>query len=574
MTVKNLALIDSLTIVFGPGANVVTGETGAGKSILVGAMSLLMGRRATAELVRAGAEEAEVSAVFELDQPEELAPVLENLGLAPADQIILRRLVGANGRSRAYVNGSPVPQAQLAVLGEELLSVSGQHDQQSLLKPAHQLEYLDRFGRHRDLLGAMREAWRTLGQAAARLGVLETRLKEAEEKRDLYEFQRDEIKKAALVAGEDDELLAEKNQARNSGRLMECLTLAAALLGGEPGNIVEKLGRVRRGLETAASLDSRFEDSLTVAVDCYHQLADLSVELENMGRDLDADPDRLEWVDERLNTLAKLKRKYNLPLSDIIEHGRSLTAILDELDGAGLDLAKLRRERAQARSEALAAALALHQARVEAGQQLASALTDSLKSLGFPKIEIKTLVESPPEGAADEETERRLSPNGFDRVEFLFSPNPGEGLKPLAKIASGGELSRVMLALKTVLNRPGDQLLVFDEIDSGLGGITAEAVAAKMADLAAGQQVVVITHLAQMAALPGRHFVVAKESSPDAGRTITSITPLGEFQRVGELARMLGGASPSREAVALAEQLLGAPEGSGADPPNPLRPLK
>lgn len=559
LTVKNLALIDALTIVFGPGANVLTGETGAGKSILVGAMSLLMGRRATAELVRAGAEEAEVSAVFDLDHPDELAPVLDGLGLATADQVILRRVVASSGRSRAYVNGSPLPQAQLALLGEELLSISGQHDQQSLLKPASQLDYLDRFGHHRDQLAAMREAWRSLGQATGRLKALEDRLKEAEEKRDLYEFQRDEIKKVDPRIGEDDELMAEKNQAKNSGRLGECLASAAELLGSEPGNIVEKLGKVRRGLETAASLDPRFNDGLAVAEDCYYQLADLSVSLEKLGQDLEADPDRLEWVDERLNTLAKLKRKYNLPLADIIEQGRRLTAILDELDGAGLDLARLRREHAQARAEALKAAEALHLVRARSGQKLAEALADSLRPLGFPKIEIKVLVEGPPAEEEDEARERKLGPSGFDRVEFHFSPNPGEGLKPLAKIASGGELSRVMLALKTVLDRPGDQLLVFDEIDSGLGGITAEAVAAKMADLAGRQQVVVITHLAQMAALPGRHFVVAKESSPEAGRTTTSITPLSDSQRVTELARMLGGASPSREAVALAGQLLGAP---------------
>ena len=574
LTVKNLALIDSLTIVFGPGANVMTGETGAGKSILVGAMSLLMGRRATAELVRAGAEEAEVSAVFELERPEDLAPTLEGLGLAADihhDQIILRRVVAASGRSRAYVNGSPVPQTQLALLGEELLSISGQHDQQSLLKPASQLEYLDRFGHHRDLLAAMREAGRLLSRAAANLKGLESRLKEAEEKRDLYEFQRDEINKIVPRAGEDDELMDEKNQAKNSGRLGECLASATEMLGGEPGNIVEKLGKVRRGLETAASLDPRFSDGLAVAEDCYYQLADLSVTLENLGRDLDVDPDRLEWVDERLNTLAKLKRKYNLPLADIIEHSRRLTEILDELDGAGLDLARLRREHAQAREAALSAAEALHRARDLSGQKLAEALVISLQPLGFPKIEIKVRVEGPSPEDSAEDRERRLGPAGFDRVEILFSPNPGEGLKPLAKIASGGELSRVMLALKTVLDRPGDQLLVFDEIDSGLGGITAEAVAAKMADLALRQQVVVITHLPQMAALPGRHFVVAKESSPEAGRTTTTITPLDNSQRLAELARMLGGAHPSPEAKALATQLL-RHQGTALDPtPPPLR---
>ena len=556
LTVKNLALIDSLAISFGDGANVMTGETGAGKSILVGALGLLMGRRATADLVRAGAEEAEVSAFFQLDDSEALTPVFELLGRPPADELILRRVVTSAGRSRAYVDGSPVPQAQLAALGEELLSISGQHDQQSLLKPASQLDFLDRFGGHRKRLSEMRDAWQNLNAAETRLKTLEDRLKDAEEKRDLYEFQRDEIKKIAPAPGEDEELLEEKNRARNSERLLENLRVAAETLGGEPGNVVEKLGRVKRCLDIAAGLDSRFDDGLSLAEDCYHQLADLSVELENLGRDLDVDPDRLEWIDERLNTLAKLKRKYNLPLADLIERGRRLTEILDELDGAGLDLARLRRERDTARSTALEAARKLHQARRDSGLKLARELAESLKPLGFPKIEMEVRVEGPEEGEAAPDQARRLSPGGFDRVEFLFCPNPGEGMKPLARIASGGELSRVMLALKTVQERPGDQLMVFDEIDTGLGGATAEAVAAKMADLSGRQQLIVITHLPQMAALPGRHFVVAKSSNPGADRTVTTITELEPSRRVDELARMLGGASPSPEAIALAGQLL------------------
>jgi DNA repair protein RecN (Recombination protein N) len=555
LSVRNLALIETLVIAFGPGVNLLTGETGAGKSILVGALGLLMGRRGAADLVRAGAEEAEVSAFFELCNPDDFIPAFESLGLPPAGEIILRRVVTAAGRSRAYINGSPAPLAQLAALAEELLSISGQHEQQSLLRPASQLEYLDRFGRHRPLLAEMSLAWRHLVQAAAELKTLTDRLGQAAEKRDLYEFQRDEIKNIAPQAGEDDELLAEKNRIKNYGRLRESLASAAELLGGEPGNVVEKLGRIRRLLETAAALEPGLAETLATTLDCYHRLADLAVELERRDQDLNTDPDRLDWVDERLNTLAKLKRKYNLPLADIIAHGRRLAELLDEIDGAGLDLARLRKEQAQAREAALALAARLHQARLEAGQSLAGLLTESLKPLGFPKMEIQVRVEGPAEGSP-EEAARRLGAGGYDRVELLFSPNPGEGLKPLARIASGGELSRVMLALKTALDRPGDQLLVFDEIDAGLGGATAEAVAAKMSRLAARQQLIVITHLPQMAALAGRHFVVAKTQLPESDRTVTTITPLEESGRVEELARMLSGASPSPEALALAGQLL------------------
>lgn len=562
LSVKNLALIDELAISFGPGGNVMTGETGAGKSIVVGALGLLLGRRASADMVRAGAEEAEVAAVFELDRPADFATVLEQLGLALEDQFILRRVVTAAGRSRCYVNGCPVPQNQFGLLGEELLSISGQHDQQSLLRPASQMKYLDDFGRHQKLLSDMRQAHQALGRAAEELAALEGRLKEAEEKRDLYEFQRDEIKKINPRANEDDELLAEKNQAKNSGRLLEALASASEILGGEPGNVVEKLGRVRRALETAAGFDSAFDPARAMVDDSYHQLADLAVELEKTGRDLDIDPDRLDWVEERLNTLAKLKRKYGLSLADIVGRGRELTELLNELDGAGLDLARLRRERDEALAGAVQAARVLSAARAETAARLTTVLIKHLKPLGFPKIDMRVSVDSPDQAAPADELFSRLGPDGFDRVEFLFCPNPGEGLKPLARIASGGELSRFMLALKTAPERSGDQLMVFDEIDTGLGGVTAEAVAAKMAELSTRQQIIVITHLPQMAALAGRHFVVSKDAAPKSGRTVTSIKLLPEEKRADELARMLGGSAPSPEALALAGQLL-AGQGRG-----------
>ncbi|UQZ88122.1 DNA repair protein RecN [Deltaproteobacteria bacterium Smac51] len=558
LNVKNLALIDALSISFGPGANIMTGETGAGKSILVGALGLLMGRRASADLVRAGADEARITALFNLESPALFSSLLEPMGVDISEEIVLSRVISAAGKTRAHVNGTPVTQSQLGALGEALLSISGQHDQQTLLKPASQLEYLDRFGQHPQLLADMRAAWQALAKTVEALRKLEEGLKDTEEKRDLYEFQLSEINKVKPKANEDDELLEEKARAKNSLKLSECLDSAMTHLGNEPGNVVEKLGLVKRSLERAAEIDARLAEAFATAEDCYHQLADLMVEMSRLSRDEGEDPDRIDWVDDRLNSLAKLKRKYGPALSDVIERGQRLTETLEQLDGAGLDLARLRRERDAALTTALNAADKLSKARRKAGGKLAAKLTESLRPLGFPKIEMKVEVASPSDESPDDDQAeiKRLTGRGFDQVNFLFSPNPGEGMKPLAKIASGGELSRVMLALKTVQDRPSDQLLVFDEIDTGLGGATAEAVAAKIAALAGRQQVIVITHLPQMAALAGQHFVVAKEADDKAGRTTTTITPLSENARVTELSRMLGGAAPSREAVALAEQLL------------------
>jgi DNA repair protein RecN (Recombination protein N) len=441
----------------------------------------------------------------------------------------------------------------LARLGEELLSISGQHEQQSLIKPGRLLDYLDRFGGHGELLAEMAAAWTGLARAARALSDLESSLREDAAKRDLYEFQLAEIEKLKLQPGEDEALLAEKNTARHSGRLAESLSAAVAGLGGEPGNVLEKLGRVRRGLETAAGLDPRLAEALGSAESCAHQLADLAAELEIFSRNLTVRPERLEWVEDRLNDLAKIKRKYGLSLEELMGRGRRLAEILERLDGAGLDLARLGREKEAARARALKAAQGLSQARRAAADLLVSRLVAALRPLGFPKMTMEVELE----GTGADDPAGRLGPTGFDRVDFVFSPNPGEGGASLGRIASGGELSRVLLALKTVENRPGDQMLVFDEIDAGLGGAAAEAVAASLAELAGRRQLVLITHLPRVAALAGRHFQVAKGPTEDQGRTMTAIIPLEPRERVEELARMLGGASPSPEAVALAERLLG-----------------
>ena len=551
LTIKNLALIETLTITFGPGANLMTGETGAGKSILVGALGLLTGRRGGAELVRAGAEEAEVTGLFHLADPAAFAPLLLEQGLEPADELLLHRVVTASGRGRAYIGGLPASMAQLARLGEALLSISGQYEQQSLIKPGRLMDYLDRFGGHGNLLAEMSVAWAGLTQAAGDLAALEESLREDAEKRELYEFQLGEISKLNLQPGEDEALLAEKNSARHNDRLSASLLSAVALLGGEPGNVVEKLGRVRRGLETASGLDPRLAEALATAENCSHRLADLAAELEIFSRNLEILPGRLEWVEDRLNDLAKIKRKHGLSLGDLIERGRRLAEILDRLDRAGLDTARLIREKEAALLRALEAADRLSQARRAAADRMVSGLTAALRPLGFPKMVMEVELDVPDDKAG------RLGPGGYDRVDFLFSPNPGEGRASLGRIASGGELSRVLLALKTVENRPGDQMLVFDEIDAGLGGAAAEAVAGSLADLAGRRQLVIITHLPRVAALAGRHFRVTKGTAEEQGRTMTDIIPLEPCGRVEELARMLGGANPSSEAAALAGQLLG-----------------
>ena len=554
LMVKNLALIEELSLSFGPGANIITGETGAGKSIVVGALSLLLGRKAGPNIVRAEADEASVSALFNIDKiSPELLTALTEAGFAETNELILKRIITSQGRSRAYLNGAPLTLGQLASIGAALLTISGQHEQQALLKSSMQLDFLDSFGHHQKDLSQLKEAWQKREEAKTALKALEDELREAEEKRDLFEFQQAEITKAGPVPDEDDALWEERNKIKNQGSLSKFISDSLEILSNEKESVLDKLDKVKRLVEKAAEFESDLNPSLDHLEESYHLLADVAQKLERIKKE-EVDPDRLEWVDERLNVLTKLKRKYGPTLADVIERLGAITSILDRLDGAGLDLAQLRRQQAEAAQLVLKRADLLHNLRLKSAEKLTQVLVESLKPLGFARLTME--IELKGEGGDG----LAIGPKGYDQAEFLFCPNPGEGLRPLAQIASGGELSRVMLALRTAQasyeNDSDLRLLVFDEIDSGLGGGTAEAVAGRMRDLAAQQQVIVITHLAQMAALAGQHFLVAKEPDDQRGRTVTSLALLNAEGREHELARMVGGATPGPEALALAQKLL------------------
>ncbi|MDR0622388.1 MAG: DNA repair protein RecN [Deltaproteobacteria bacterium] len=586
LKVSNLALIRNLTLSFGPGANILTGETGAGKSILAGALGLVRGAKASADLVRAGAEEARVQALFQLERPEDFAPILTEMGLEPTDEIIVQRVIGANGRSKIYLNGSFVPLNKLAALGEELLAVSGQHDQQSLVREARQLDFLDAFGDHRELLARMGQAHREREALGSKIAALEDELRMGDERRELLEYQLKEIEKVAPKVGEDQELIDIKSTAKSAGKLTKILAEAMELFSGpRGGGLSAQLDRLEAITGRAAGLDERVTPLAEAVSEASSLLADVSDGIYKLGKDLGPGPEELGEVEERLSLLAKLKRKYGPSLEEVIEKGQANKNLLARLDSAAFELNKLSKEMALSVEKARQAALALRAAREKAATALAKNLTATLKVLGFPKLTMKIQLsplegEKAPDGSQngapgkakghkpgqnagrDPEFDPERDPGlaagakGADAVSFLFCPNPGEGLKPLSRIASGGELSRMMMALKIAQEPRSDQSLVFDEIDSGLSGQTAEAVALKMSELATRQQVLVITHLPQMASLPGRHFLVAKSPDQSGDRTETSITELDRDLRELELARMLDGARPSPEAMALSRRLL------------------
>jgi DNA repair protein RecN (Recombination protein N) len=547
LKVKNLALIDRLTLTFGPGANLLTGEAGAGKSVLVGALGLLKGQKASADLIRAGAGEAEVEALFVINNPESLAHLFAAQGLDPADEIIIRRQVAVNGRSRIRLNGSLITLSQLAAWGEELLAISSQHEQQNLITPAKQMEFLDAFGDYPRPLAETLELYRAKEEALEELRRLEEELRDGQEKKELYEFQLAEIKKVNPKPNEDLSLMELKNHHRSGAKLASLLVAAKDALERDQDSLLTRIERLRSTLFKAAELDKAWTDRAEAVEEMSVELADLASSLTGAAKGLVLNDSDLEEIEERLSQLAKIKRKHGPSLDDVLTKANRLATALGRLAEADLELTLAKKKVAKAEEMARAKALELSNLRSKAATVLAAKLEETLKALGFPKIQM-TIAVNPQE---------TLGPKGLDQVTFLFCPNPGEGLRPLAKIASGGELSRLTLALKIAQDPRSDQSLVFDEIDAGLSGAVAETVAIKMAELAVNRQIFVITHLPQMASLSGRHYLVSKAESPQLDRTVTTIKELTPEDRTQELARMLGGACPSPEALALSQKLLG-----------------
>jgi DNA repair protein RecN (Recombination protein N) len=556
LKVQNLALIRELRLSLGPGANILTGETGAGKSVLAGALALLRGAKGSPGLIRAGAEEAKVEALFHLERPEALKALFEELDLPMGEELVIQRSLGHSGRSRARVNGAMATVAQLAALGDELLAVSGQHDQQSLVRESRQLDFLDAFGGLSDLLKEAAAAWREREAADKVRQEIGRELEIAGERRDLIEWHLSEIDRVKPRPGEDEELADIKAGLKSSARLAKTLEAADDILAGQKSaedGVIERLSKLSRLLERSAQLDERLAPLVDTALECASRAQDIAESLAKLARSLPKGAGDPESIDDRLSDLAKLKRKHGPSLEDVLRKASEMRAALSRMDQAGQLLNKARKDYDKAVERCGAAALALRAARKKAAEALAGSLVATLKVLGFPKLTLAIEV-SPVEGGGP--PGEAAGPKGADAVAFLFCPNPGEGLKPLSKIASGGELSRVMMALKIAQEPRSDQSLLFDEIDSGLSGATAEAVSAKMAELAARQQILVITHLPQMASLKGKHFLVYKEQVGSGDRTETSIAELDEPGRTMELARMLDGAAPSPEAMALSKRLL------------------
>jgi DNA repair protein RecN (Recombination protein N) len=544
LRIKNLAIIDELEIVLGPGLNVITGETGAGKSILVDALQLVLGAKARPELVRTGAASAEVEALFDLPEGGPARRELEEAGLLEVDgpaELVVRRVVRAGGRSRAYLNGRLAAAAQLVEVVGPLVDISSQHEHHTLVDPATHLAYLDAFGRLEGERTDVAERVAALEEADGALREAEEALARRTEREDLLRYQLQEIDAFGPEEGEEDSLREERERLRHAERLGVGSAEAEDALYSADASLTEALGQVAHRVRELAGLDGSLGPVAELLEGAVAQVEDAARELGAYARDVRLDPERLQEVEERLHGLKRLLRKYGGSVEDVLAHRDEAAKELAGLDEAEGRLEALGAAREALLGEAAVAARALSQARRKVADGLAGEIGEELATLGMGGARIRVEVEPlPPRGEGLAVDGARLSRAGLDRVELLIAPNKGEEVRPLRQIASGGELSRALLAIKRVLSGIGGaSLYVFDEVDTGVGGGVAETIGRKLADVAAHHQVVCITHLAQIAAYGARHYHVRKEVVDE--RTRSRIVHLRDEARLEELARMVGG---------------------------------
>jgi DNA repair protein RecN (Recombination protein N) len=562
LRIRNLAVIEAVEVEFESGFNVLTGETGAGKSILVEAVGLLLGGRASADLVRTGESQAAIEAIFE-------APA-DPAGPGPAGELIVRREITSQGRSRSFINGALATAAALRDLSQRLVELHGQHEHQALLDPLTHLPLLDEQAGLETLAAHVSAAWATVRTLREQLDRSRMDSREKTARLELIAYQLGEIQKAAPLPGEDEELSATRNVLASAERIHRLCGESYSALYESDDAILGRLGGVWKRVAELATIDPQFAAYVEARDGVKSQLEDLAFFLRSYSDGVDASPGRLQQVEDRLALLDRLKRKYGPALQDVIDRRDQLAQERDLLAGAGERAEDLQKDLASATEAYLTLARDLSQHRRRAAVPFAREVESMLAELAMAqcRFEMRFQEGDPP---ADAWSER-----GIDRAEFFLSPNPGEDLRPLARIVSGGELSRVMLALKTMAattrgaaaGRAGGRLhppaktLIFDEVDAGIGGRVADVVGARLQDLGGRFQVLCITHLPQIAARASTQFRI--EKTVRGRRTVTSVDRLDDHGRVEEIARMIGGASISPPVIASARELLAASRASAA----------
>ena len=556
LRIKNFAVIDEVGLKLQGGLNILTGETGAGKSIVLNALGLIAGERGAADIIRSGEDEAIVEALFD-DVPAAVASLLGDAGFQLDEELVIKRVLSRSGKNRIYLNGSLCPLSLLAQAGGSLVHIYGQHEHHTLLQAETHLNLLDAFAgvaaaqAMKENYDALVRAWDSLRQTRASL---EQRRRE----KALLEAQAEEIAQARLRPGEEEEIRSSKNILAHSEKLHQGCREGEELLYESDAAIVGRLRKYTGKLRELASIDPSLQSTVELLESSLAQLQEAAAVLRRHAERVHFDSRALEQVEDRLAELQRLRRKYNGGVEDILHLHEELTASLSNLERGEEQIAALEKAFADARQGAWEMAEKISQERQRASKKLKREMEREVKGLGMPETTFEARFHTQDEKADEPPffiAGRKLSERGMDQVEFYFSPNPGEPVKPLAKIASGGELSRLMLALKALVLAPGVvSTLLFDEVDAGIGGRVAEIVGKKLKQVAAHHQVVSVTHLPQIAAMSDAHFVVHK--AVEKGRTFTRVKQLSESDRIAELARMLGGVKITEQARKHAEEMV------------------
>ena len=557
LRIKNFAIIDEVVMELKPGLNILTGETGAGKSIILNALGLIAGERGAADIIRNGEDEAAVEALFDY-----LPPAIENLlggaGFEVNNELVIKRVLSRSGKNRVYLNGSLCPLGVLAQAGGALVHIYGQHEHHTLLQSETHLNLLDAFAGV--TAQGMKDKYDGLAVVWSRLNETRESLEQRRREKALLEEQAEEIDRAHLKAGEEDEIRSAKNILAYGEKLHQGCREGEELLYEGDAAIVGGLSKYTVRLRELANIDRNLQPILELLESSLAQLQEAAAELRRYAERVHFDPQTLEQIEDRLAEIQRLKRKYNASVEDILRLHEEIKSSLYGLEQGAEQIAGLEKAFAEARRSAWETAGKISQARQRAGKKLKRELEREVKTLGMPETTFEVRFSTQDEKADVPPffiAGKKLTERGMDQVEFYFSPNPGEPVKPLAKIASGGELSRLMLALKSLVLAPGVvSTLLFDEVDAGVGGRVAEIVGKKLKQVAGHHQVISVTHLPQIAAMADVHFVVQK--AVEKGRTFTRVKELSERDRVAELARMLGGVKITEQTRKHAEEMIRA----------------
>ncbi len=551
LSIRNFAIIDELKVSFPGGLNVITGETGAGKSILIGAVSLLLGDRASADMIRSQEDSAMVEALFDISEKSDLKGKLKEMGFLVGNELILKRIVSRTGKNRVYIDGQLATLGMLSAISENLVNVCGQHEHQVILNAEKHIDILDEFGGLEQERAEYTEMYTQYLSLTEKLNKLQTVNKTRDERVEFLKFHLREIEEAGIRAGEDEMLLDEKKVFNSIQKLTEYGTEAHEALYGKPGSVLEGLRSSISNIREIKKIDRGLNLSEDDLDSLYYQLEEAASVLRDYTRNLSYDPARLEAIDDRLDLLGKLKRKYGRTLDEVLKKKNEIEEELNAISSVDEEIEQVSKEMEAHRAGMSGKAGVLSQRRRDAASVLKKAIEEEIHTLRMEKAVFEVVFAEP----AGKREKVGFNSKGIDEAEFYLSTNVGEASKPLNRIASGGELSRIMLAVKNVLAKTGSVgTLIFDEVDSGIGGATAEDVGKKLRDVAKHHQILCITHLPQIACFGDKQYRVAKTVAGE--RTVTSVIDLSEEERLDEIARMLGGAELTKKTREHAREML------------------